>query len=742
MRSLSVVVRHFRRRLHGRNDSGQALWLAIILVAFVALFVPIMASQVTSNTSSLDAAVNKHAALAAAEAGIQWYRDELDSYSSYYTYTKANNPLGDPALAGYCGAGLASTCGLSGTNPSEAFTYAPDASQLFVANGNSGAAGSVVLTVTGRAGSPGSYAYVVAKATFSAQSVLDDAYFSNYEVLDPNSDTVQDTDVSVCPVTDASCAVPCKGSDKSCVEEPEVSLDLSYGSVSSVSLWTAMCLYDTYSPNTFLDSLGQTLELGPNASGSPYYGPFQGDNGFSFELNSSDQVVASGGVSKVEVQGVACADPYDFVDGETFDGPVYTNDQLHVCGSPAFNGAPVSLQSGASSNTVYAWKVPGSVLGSDGNYHPAGYTVDTVNCNGTDDDPGLAHGVELNGTQSLPTLNSLLAEYGTSTPPSGTSGTGCTYVGPTMIELVTQSGTTTMDVWSPLSTNTTITTSACSNGQTFSASTPLITGIALPSDGVVYVQNYTLTSGSLLPAVPSDGSPQSSTSCFNPYQSNDSDTSSACYEGDVYVEGELHGQLTIASSANIMVTRDLTYYCADGAGAASDADPASTSACTNSSTPDVLGLDAQLDVLISGNDPNNNMASTSDCSYDGTGVPTNTGTKLGGTSYPLDPAGVWPWLCNPKNVIIDAAVLALQGSFGVENWGTTPYSGYANLNGTDLSEYRGPFGISGTNGYYKDFSYDSRLDYVTPPHVLPTGVPVWQVGKYVVCGDSGCPPVG
>jgi hypothetical protein len=216
-----------------------------------------------------------------------------------------------------------------------------------------------------------------------------------------------------------------------------------------------------------------------------------------------------------------------------------------------------------------------------------------------------------------------------------------------------------------------------------------------------------------------------------------------CLEGDVYIEGELQGQLTVASQANIMITRDLTYQCADGSGGASLTNPSSLTACKNETVPDILGLSAKYDVLISGNTGN---AGNADCignGYgDGTGTPTNSGTVIGGTLYTNDPAAVWPTLCNPQNVTIDGAVFAVQGSFGVENWDTTPQSGNANLNGSDLSEFRGPFGYVGSTGYYKEFSFDQRLAYASPPHILPAGVPLWQQNSYVLCPNAACGAIG
>lgn len=762
-------------RLDGRDESGQVLIIVVILIVLLAALGPVMVSQVTSDSPLLLSSTNKHAALAAAEAGIQWYRNHLDTNPSYYSYTATNNPTNDAALSGWCGAGQPSTCDLSGTSPPEAFHYVADDSHLFAQTG--AAAGTVTLTVTGRAGSPGSYSYVSAESSFSTTSLLDNAYYSSYEVLDPSSQTIQGYDVTT---TDAS-------GNQTTV--PETSYNISYSyvdgagntvDVNNVSVWQALCRYTTYNANTFLDAVGQPNNTtgGTASASAPYYGPYFG-GGFNFNVDSSG-VVDPAGATTVSVPSLPCESPYDFVAGETFDGPAYTNDQLHVCssgGSPQFNGKPVSLTSGAPSNVAYlpagsgppgAVKVttandstasppgpyPSSLLGQ---YVPAGVTTDNVNCGGGGDTPSLAYGPwygpALNGNQSLPSLNSALAQYGTASPPSGTIGTGCTYTGPTMIELVYNSttGATTMDVWSPLSASSATTGQCGSSGgtgaaSTFSATNPFVTGIPLPSDGVVYVQDYTIPSGGSPPTVPADGS----SPCFNPYQSALPVTSAQCYEGDVYVEGELHGQLTVGSSANIMVTRDLTDTCAvpnAGAGpiGSTRTDPSASPTCASQSTPDIIGLSAKYDVLISGNNPSNPAANTVDCVSsgfgDGTGAPANSGAVINGTSYPLDPAAVWPTLCNPTNVVIDAAVLALNGSFGIENWDTTPQSGGAYLNGSDLSEFRGPFGYVGMTGYNKEFSFDSRLQYAPPPHALSNTVTIWQEGNYVVCPTTSCPAI-
>ena len=124
-----------------------------------------------------------------------------------------------------------------------------------------------------------------------------------------------------------------------------------------------MCQYDTYSPNVFIDALGTlgVSGLTTYTNAHPYYGPYLGSAGFTFKINGSG-VLSTTGNTSVTVPGQPCGVPYDFVSGETYNGPVYTNDQLHVCGSPVFNGSPVSLTSGAPSDVPYLYNVPGSVL--------------------------------------------------------------------------------------------------------------------------------------------------------------------------------------------------------------------------------------------------------------------------------------------------------------------------------------------------------------------------------------------
>lgn len=744
-----------------RGDAGQVIVIVVVLVALLAALGPVMASQVTGDAPLLVLSTNRHAALAAAEAGIQWYRNHLDADSNYYLYS-ASNPASpaDPAMAtgGWC----SSACDLGGTSPGEAFHYVPDDSSLFSTTGTN--AGRVVLTVTGRAGSPGSYAYVTARTSFATTSILDNAYYSNTEVLDPLYPDEQQTTVQVSDLSSP---------------QPITQYSVTYGSTTppaTSSLWTALCDYETYNPNTFVDWLGaQGIEVDYKGSYSlytashPYYGPYFGSDGFTFTN-------ANG--AKVTVGALPCGGTFDFNTGETFNGPVYSTDQLHVCGSPTFSGAPISYTSGASSSYAYAYDWPGSVF-VNGYYRPSGTTVDPVRgvC-GQPNSPNFVHKSSLDGDEVLPAGNLQLAE--------AAAAGGCLYTGPTMIALVTSGGTTTMNVWSPLSSGASAPAAGCSTGDNASgaavnsfgqtssgSSSPYITGIPLPPNGVVYVQD----AGATATLTVNDGI---TSGCRNPYVNQTQPNASAqtCVEGDAYVEGELHGELTIGAQANVIVTRDLTYACADGtsgAGPASRSDPSSVSACTTGTTPDVLGLEAADDVLVSRpvkspitpatlasyeqagystyhQDVENGAGN---CTYDGT--PATVSMLPGGSTSSVSngqPDAVWP-SCDITNPIVDAAVISLHGAFGVEYWdqGSAAGSNGVFLNGADISQYRGPFGLEYPGfaiwGYNKEFSFDSRLEFLQPPFALQSAVTSWQELGYVVCGNGNtatettpaCPPI-
>jgi Tfp pilus assembly protein PilX len=201
-------------------------------------------------------------------------------------------------------------------------------------------------------------------------------------------------------------------------------------------------------------------------------------------------------------------------------------------------------------------------------------------------------------------------------------------------------------------------------------------GLNLPANGVIYVQN-----------VPSSGT--NSSSC----------SGSAC-NGDVSISGTLNGQLTVASQDDITITDDLVYHQYPGGG-------------------DVLGLVADNDVDVL-------HAANADVTDD---------------------------------INIDAAIMSLNHSFYVQNWTTggntacsvshpcavgTDHS--INLNGVITQKFRGPVGtFSGSNppvlqsGYNKNYTYDTRLKYLSPPYFLSPTQSAWSRLSYAELKPNPAP---
>ena len=153
--------------------------------------------------------------------------------------------------------------------------------------------------------------------------------------------------------------------------------------------------------------------------------------------------------------------------------------------------------------------------------------------------------------------------------------------------------------------------------------------------------------------------------------------------GDANVQGTLAGQLTIASQNDIIIKGNLLYHTYPGG-------------------TDVLGLIA-----------NNNI----DIYHPVNGSGVNQAGSL------ADPT-------------VDAAMLALDHSFFVQNWTKGAPLGNLTINGVITQEYRGAVGtFSGSppviqTGYNKNYTYDTRLKYLSPPYFLSPTQSAWQRISY------------
>lgn len=259
------------------------------------------------------------------------------------------------------------------------------------------------------------------------------------------------------------------------------------------------------------------------------------------------------------------------------------------------------------------------------------------------------------------------------------SAGGCLYTGPTRIKLLSGGQ---MTVKSPFSRDT---HNGCpTNG----------TG-ALPRNGVIYVQ-----------AVPSSSADANYTAGC-PYNVNGQNhplglpirndvTSYGCRNGDVFVDGTLKGRLSIAAENNIDIIGPTTYK--DG-----------------TSGRDLLGLVANNYVEI-WHPVKCSSGTSSSCNLDAD-FPGESGR-----GSPLD------------DVTVQAAILAVNHSFRVQNYGVGAPLGTLHVTGAIAQRYRGAVGTNSggriVTGYAKDYVYDRRLKYLTPPKFLDPVASAWAIAVW------------
>ena len=203
-------------------------------------------------------------------------------------------------------------------------------------------------------------------------------------------------------------------------------------------------------------------------------------------------------------------------------------------------------------------------------------------------------------------------------------------------------------------------------------------GMTLPDNGVIYVQN------------------DSSGSCATQYptqiQYNESD---AC--GNVYVSGTYSDSLTIAAANDVIVAptdgKTVTWGNA--------ATPFSLTGSNNA----VLGLIANNFVRVG-----HPLKTTTD-KYGNTVLTCNNLTS----AY------------DNGNIQIQAAILSIDHSFIVDNYNCGNSLGTLSVTGAIAQRYRGPVGTSADTGFLKNYKYDDRLKYRSPPHFLNPVDSAWQI---------------
>lgn len=188
--------------------------------------------------------------------------------------------------------------------------------------------------------------------------------------------------------------------------------------------------------------------------------------------------------------------------------------------------------------------------------------------------------------------------------------------------------------------------------------------VALPGNGVIYVQGG--TNASYPTCAPFD--------VRNPYLGESTGQQQNC--GDAIVKGTYGMNLTIAAARDVQVAGN-------------------TVGANNS----LLGLIANSLVRV-----RHVMAS----------YPCGSGTA---NSVAL------------PNVVIEAAMLSLGHVFTVDSYECGASMGELNVTGAIAQKYRGPVGTSGSSstGYIKDYRYDNRMRFRSPPYFLAPVQSAWRV---------------
>jgi hypothetical protein len=374
-----------------------------------------------------------------------------------------------------------------------------------------------------------------------------------------------------------------------------------------------------------------------------------------------------------------------FAGFDTINGPLHSNDAYIICPGAHFNGATSTSWHGANGLMYRNSCGSGSpVFANPGDPHYA--------------DP-----------LTMPPSNQSIKNE--TRPYDGIGGGGCLYTGPTQITF-NSNGTMTVD--SPFSKNT-INTCPKNTWNGTGARPAPATG-ALPQNGVIYVQD--------VPASSTDpnytnGCPYSvqmtkwhSGDTTNPSrahplgfpQANDITTYN-CRSGDVFVSGTVKGQATVASSNNIDVVGNLMYQ-------------GDTNGQGEPNGSDLLGLVA-----------NNFVEVYHPVNSSGTNLPvafTSCSSPTSGSAC----------------ATIDAAMLSVAHSVRVQNYSVGAKLGTLTINGAFAQRFRGIVGtFSGTTlstGYAKNYRYDQRLKYLSPPKFLDPVASAWQVATWAELKPYWC----
>jgi hypothetical protein len=258
------------------------------------------------------------------------------------------------------------------------------------------------------------------------------------------------------------------------------------------------------------------------------------------------------------------------------------------------------------------------------------------------------------------------------TAPGWKNNTGCS--GEPNMKGTLQSGAEPLEI-PPTSTNSQLSSAAASGGKVYTGKTFIElngTTMRVKTNGATNWSSATALPANGVIYVNNGACSGTTTPALARYNE-----SNGC--GNVYVHGTYAKNLTIASANDIIVDGNLQMV--DG-------------------TDTVMGLIADNFVRVQHKVSRNDWNDFDSC------------TNESGTLY---------------DVKIEAAILALKHSFIVDNYACGAPTGTLTVTGAIAQRFRGVVGTFRPTGYVKDYNYDDRLRYRSPPFFIDPVSASWKV---------------
>lgn len=438
-----------------------------------------------------------------------------------------------------------------------------------------------------------------------------------------------------------------------------------------------------------------------------------------------------------------------FVSFDVLNGKVHFNDRPYLGGSATF-------KQGYETSDPNCKKIPydvancvrsGNALPTLGSGYAAVYADKKDLVDGSDafvNYPGCDYTGDTrirflsNGTMDV--WNTGSAAAGTVTGPGTPAGTNCGVVADFKAPAVKQNVPVPDDM--VIYVKNSLTTGICTPGQIVNGATSgsttndvIPTGSGVTTLGNTDVSYYdpdtiTTTTTKSFKRAGSAWTTTSGPTTTGPTPAGDGHPSTFdCGQGNVYVEGTLKGAVTIAAQNNIVVTDNLTQ--------STTTLPVSNTV-QDASGSDIAGLVASNSVIVyhpvSRQSSSNNAVSGASCSNtvgnNPTDSPSNGTTRTctwTATQTFTNSSGNYDDIAYPgqtsssKPRVIYGSIETLQHSFWVDNYKYGSPLGKLSVRGSIAQKWRGIVGTGTTatstaTGFNKDYGYDTRLKFLSPPY--------------------------